>query len=112
MRRLNKEQLREMLHDYHKQYEVVELHNQAIDYLGYSLDDLIYTMDDFLTELDTVWNFKPSEVIDRVFYGSFNPNHLFARFNGYANFESTMYADEFVDLDAIIQYIDEEGGLV
>ena len=42
-----------------------------------------------MEELDLVLEgYTPSEVANRIFYGSFNPNDEYFRFNAYANLES------------------------
>ena len=44
-----------------------------------------YSMDEF----DEIMNgFEPLEIANRIYFGDFNPNHEYFRFNGYANLES------------------------
>ena len=90
--------------------EVIE----ALDsYDGYLGDDRYYYMD----ELDELFsNMKPSEVLQRTFYGhdadtwhtdshgekeygEFNPNREYFTFNGYGNLVSADYKDYSAHLD-------------
>ena len=59
--------------------------NEINSYDG-SLDYLqVFSMDDF----DEIMNgIDPSALAFRIFYGDFNPNHDYFRFNAYANLES------------------------
>ena len=61
--------------------------------------------------------FEPMEIALRIFFGDFNPNDDFFRFNGYANLESLSEYDlenELIDYEneIIEEYkrIEEEGG--
>ena len=45
----------------------------------------VYQMDEFDGLLE---GYEPLEIANRIFYGNFDPNHEFFRFNGYANLES------------------------
>ena len=39
---------------------------------------------------------KPSEVARSIVYGDFNPSHDYFRYNGYGNFESTVYPTHWI----------------
>ena len=63
----------------------------------------LYNMDDFDTIME---GYTPTEVVQRTFFGDFNPNGDYFYFNGYANLES-IYEWEMEDhfepiLDEII----------
>jgi hypothetical protein len=73
----------------------------SIDYNVYSMDDL----DEILADM------KPWDAIRAAFYGDFNPNHNYWRFNGYGNLESFDYADDYVDVDEMVDYIIEDNDL-
>ncbi len=47
------------------------------------------------------------EVINKVFYGDFNPNQDWFMFNGYGNLKSTMFIDDFINYDMILEYLEE-----
>ncbi len=44
-----------------------------------------FSMDEFDGLLE---GYTPSEIANRIYFGNFNPNHEFFRFNAYANLES------------------------
>lgn len=44
-----------------------------------------YYMEDFD---DVMQGYTPTEIASKIFYGEFNPNDNYFRFNGYANLES------------------------
>ena len=46
---------------------------------------VLYNMDDFDTIME---GYTPTEVVQRTFFGCFNPNDDYFFFNGYANLES------------------------
>ena len=79
--------------------------NSCLDYLD--VVDMYY-LDDYLDGL------TPMEIANKIFYGDFNPNHSYFRFNAYANLESLdaydledeyrTYIDEIVD--ALLRNID------
>ena len=45
----------------------------------------VYDMEEFNFVME---GYEPSELANRIFYGDFNPNHSFFRFDAYANLES------------------------
>ena len=68
-----------------------------------------------MEELDLVLEgYTPSEVANRIFYGSFNPNDEYFRFNAYANLESAneweieeVYRDNISEIASyIVEYKD------
>ena len=69
-------------------------------------DCVYYDMDEFD---DFMSNYSPMEIAQRIFFGNFNPNHDFFRFNGYGNLESADWLDveaEAEDLkDDIIDHL-------
>lgn len=65
--------------------QAVALHNEWC-YKTENYDDEIFEMEEF----DTICEgWHPSEIAMRIFYGDFNPNHEYFRYDGYGNFEST-----------------------
>lgn len=70
--------------------EMVELHNNYCEAAGYE-NDRIYSME----ELDEVLEGRtPADILQRAFYGEFNPNASFFWLNGYANLCSASWASE------------------
>ena len=87
--------------------------NSCLDYLD--VLDIEY-LDEYLDGC------TPTEIANKIFYGDFNPNDNYFRFNAYANLESlneyklerwySIYIDEIVDallenIDSISIYDDE-----
>ena len=88
---------------------------QEINAYNGSMENLdIFEMDMF----DEIMNgFEPMEIALKTYYGDFNPNDEYFRFNGYANLESLSEYDlenELLDYEneIIEEYnnIKEEGG--
>ena len=64
-----------------------------------SLEHLqVYYMEDFN---EIMHDTNPLEIANRIYFGDFNPNHDYFRFNGYANLESL---DEYDLEDEIKDY--------
>lgn len=67
---------------------------------------------------DIMESFEPMDIALKTYYGGFNPNDEYFRFNGYANLESLSYYDlenELIDYEneIIEEYTrieEEEGG--
>ena len=83
--------------------DLVYLYNEYCQETN-NYDDEIYPIDMFdeiNRELD------PWEIAAKVFYGDFNPNHDYFKFNGYANFISINKwdLDRFIDVEDIVKYI-------
>ena len=67
-----------------------------------SLEHLqVFSMDEFNEIME---GYDPLEIANRIYFGDFNPNHEYFRFNGYANLESL---DEYDLKDEIINYSSE-----
>ena len=88
---------------------------QEINAYNGSMEHLdLYEMDMF----DDIMNgFEPMDIALKTYYGNFNPNDDYFRFNGYANLESLSEYDlenELIDYEneIIKEYtrIEEEGG--
>lgn len=88
---------------------------QEINAYNGSMEHLdLYDMEMF----DEIMNgFEPMEIALRIYFGDFNPNDEYFRFNGYANLESLSEYDlenELIDYEneIIEEYkrIEEEGG--
>lgn len=105
MRKLVKEYLLENMEVTRDLVFELNCWNGCLDYLD--AVDMDY-LDDYLNAL------TPMEIANKIFYGDFNPNHSYFRFNAYANLESLdaydledeyrTYIDEIVD--ALLRNID------
>ena len=47
----------------------------------------------------------PSDIAMKIFYGDFNPNHDYFRYDGYTNFESTDFPTEWIYPGDIARYV-------
>lgn len=65
-------------------------------YNGYLNDDRYYPMEEF-DELHA--HYQPLELAQRIFFGDFNPNHDYFRYNGYGNLVSSDWIDYSDHLD-------------
>ena len=81
--------------------DLVNIHNEH-----YSADDEIFSMDMF----DEMCNgMTPTDIAQRIFFGDFNPNHNYFKFDGYANFESTGFPKDWIYIRELAEYmIDNE----
>lgn len=71
------------------------------EFANETCDNDIYTMDEFDEICETM---EPSDIARRCFHGKFNPNDEYFIFNGYANFESSDYLEDFIDFDYLADY--------
>ena len=80
-----------------KAIELLEMVQEVNGYNG-DLEHLeFYDMECFNELMDSL---EPEEIARRVFFGDFNPNHEYFKFNGYANLESlSVYEVEKALLD-------------
>ena len=62
----------------------------------------LYDMDDFDLVME---GYTPTEVVQRTFFGDFNPNGDYFFFNGYANLESTYECEMQDHFEPIIDEI-------
>ena len=105
-----KEMIVQVLEDV-RERELVRIFNQYLDLVN-GFDDYIYHMDEFDEILS---DYKPEEIARLIFYGNFNPNYDYFKFNGYGNLQSIPdYAlGDFIDIeyvaDHIIEYNDSCG---
>ena len=72
--------------------DAVALHNEYC-YETNNYDDEIIEMERFDEICEGM---TPSDIANHIFYGDFNPNHNYFRYNGYANFESTDYPTDWI----------------
>ena len=81
--------------------EIVALHNDYCEAANY--DEHIYSMD----ELDEFFSCsKPHWILERAFYGEFNPRHYYFWLNNSCNLESADYIFEMpISVDDIADYI-------
>ena len=84
------------------EWELLAVHNTYIEHVN-AWDDEIFDMDMFNDIFDGQ---TPEYIACRIFYGDFNPNSDYFRFNGYGNLES-VWSYELCGamyLDDIAQY--------
>ena len=86
--------------------EVRTLHNEYCDNMSYS-DDMIYDNDAYTVNEFFTNSF---EALKAMFYGSYNPNDEFFKFDGYGNLESIDKNDilDCIDIKGIIYNICED----
>ena len=90
---MNEMEKRRKLVDYINSMDVEEkiaLHNSYCD-VANCMDDYIYSTEELNEVLEGQ---TPVDILQRAFYGRFNPNDAFFWFDGYANLESASWADE------------------
>tara|TARA_S200002703_G_C3704070_1_gene216258 strand:+ start:378 stop:752 length:375 start_codon:yes stop_codon:yes gene_type:complete len=87
--------------EYMDEAELLHAWQIRCDELNY-MDDLIYEMCQFDEMMD---HWRPMDIAFRVHFGNFNPHHDFFKFNGYANFESSNYLSDFIDLEELADEI-------
>ena len=85
--------------------DAVSLHNEYC-YETNNYDDEIIEMERFDEICDGM---KPLEIATKIFYGDFNPNHDYFRYNGYANFESTDYPTDWIYPSDIAREVVDRG---
>lgn len=81
--------------------DAVALHNEQC-YGTNNYDDEIIEMERFNEICEGM---KPHKIALKIFYGDFNPNHEYFRFNGYANFESTYCPTDWTYPGDIARYV-------
>lgn len=87
-------------------HELVALWHGVCDDHNYP-DSEVYDMES-LNEL--LSGRSPDWILDRAFYGKFNPCHSYFWFNGYGNLESADYCEDMpIDFSEITDYIVEGG---
>ena len=79
--------------------ELLSIYNE---FANETYNNNIYLMDEFD---DICESMDASDIACRCFYGKFNPNDEYFIFNGYANFESSDYLEDFIDFDELADYI-------
>ena len=72
--------------------DAVALHNEYC-YETNDYDDEIIEMERFDEICEGM---TPSDIASSIFYGDFNPNHDYFRYNGYGNIESTNYPTDWI----------------
>lgn len=72
--------------------DAVAIHNEYC-YETNDYDDEIIDMERFDEICEGM---TPIDIVNHIFYGDFNPNHNYFRYNGYANFESTDYPTDWI----------------
>ena len=87
-------------------YEVMTLHNEYCDNKSYT-DDMIYNNDAYtINEFFT----NSFEALKSMFYGGYNPNDEFFKFDGYGNLESINQYEifDYIDIKGIVYNIYED----
>lgn len=79
--------------------ELLSIYNEYADINYY---ERVYNMVEFDEICESM---TASDIARRCFYGKFNPNDNYFIFNGYENFDSSDYLDDFIDFDDIANYI-------
>lgn len=84
-----------------------EVYNAAYNEGFIDSDDAIYSMDDIDEALD---GYTPSDILDMMFYGNFNPRDEYFKFDVYGNLESIRSCDigNYCDYysDEIYEYLE------
>lgn len=76
--------------------ELAELLQHMNSYDGCFADCVYYNMDLFDEFMD---GYTPMEIAQRIFFGEFNPNAEYFRFNAYGNLESLTWHDVEVEAE-------------
>lgn len=100
-----KDKVKEIIEDMDRG-DLVSLYN---DYASENNYEEIHDMDDIN---DYLSGMEPRDILNKAFYGDFNPSHDYFKFNGYDNLESTDYPeDSWIDKDELADFIfDEKDG--
>lgn len=83
--------------------DAVALHNEYC-YATYNFDDEIFNsdnLDEICNGQDAFW------IVCRAYYGDFNPNSKYIKFDGYGNFQSIYNYNifDYIDANEIADYI-------
>ena len=83
--------------------ELIQVHAQYCDAIN-NYDDYIYSMWEFN---DIMYGQTADWIANRIFYGDFNPNYDYFKFDGYGNLQSICNYElkDYIDIDEIAQYI-------
>lgn len=100
-----KDKVKEIIEDMDRD-TLVSLYNDYADKNNYERINYMDDINDYLAGLE------PREILNKAFYGDFNPSRDYFMFNGYENLESTDYPeDDWIDKDEIVDFIfDEKDG--
>jgi hypothetical protein len=87
-------------------YEIMAIHNQYCDINSYS-DDMIFENDPYIINELFSDTFK---ALKCMFYGKYNPNHDFFKFDGYGNLESIADYNvvDYIDIKGVVLHIFED----
>ena len=83
--------------------EIITEYNEYCDRMN-DLESCVYSMSD-LDEVLIDFNYTPSEIIDRVVYGEFNPEDDWFMFDGYDNLQSFRNSSVF---DFFVENVDDD----
>lgn len=81
--------------------EILNLYNEYC-YNNNDYYNSIYSMDDLNSELE---GRTPTDIINIVRCGDFNPNHKYFKYNGYGNLISTDYIIDWLEVSDIVNFI-------
>ena len=86
-----------------RERELVSIYNRYLDLVN-GFDDYIYSMDEFD---EILFGSTPEQIARLIFYGNFNPNYDYFKFDGYGNLQSiAAYAlGDFIDIEYIADHI-------
>ena len=82
--------------------ELVELLQYMNGYDGCFDDCVYYDMDEFDEFMS---NYSPMQIAQMIFFGDFNPNDDYFRFNGYGNLESANWLDVEAEAEDLVDDI-------
>lgn len=85
--------------------DLIQMVQAEVSYYGNLEAYLAFPMDELGDHLD---GYTPERVLDMAFYGSFNPNHDYFRFDGYANLETMYHEDLVAELEDSVNEIIED----
>ena len=95
MKEYNKNEIMEILKNL-SDSEILYIYREMDSY------DSIFEMDEFDEICDSM---TATELACKCFYGNFNPNHDYFKFNGYENFESSDYLSDLIYFDEMVDFV-------
>jgi hypothetical protein len=84
--------------------EILALHNEYCRNMSY-YDDEIFDNDPYIINELFSDTFK---ALQCMFYGQYNPNDDFFKFDGYGNLQSIHYIKDYIDIKSIVLHIFED----
>ena len=84
--------------------QLIEIHNQYCENINYMDDQIFYNDEEFF---EVYFDGRTQQLIRAIFYGNFNPNQEFIKFDGYGNLETFDNVSYQIDFEAIAENIYE-----